>query len=80
MRTRVQKWGNSLAVRIPKAFADEIGLDIEQEVELTLSDGKLLLVPVMQPAMTLEALLADITPDNLHAEVDSNKPVGNEMW
>ena len=80
MRTRVQKWGNSLAVRILNAFAAEIGLDFEQEVELTLSDGKLLLVPVPQPAMTLQALLADIPPDNLHAEVDSNKPVGNEMW
>lgn len=80
MRTRVQKWGDSLAVCIPKAFAAKIGLDLDGEVELTLSDGKLLLVPVIQPVMTLEALLADITPDNLHAEVDSNKPVGNEMW
>jgi antitoxin MazE len=93
MRTQVQKWGDSLVIRIPNAFAAEIGLDLEQEVELTLSDGKLLLVPVMQPALTLEALLTDITPDNLHAEVDtditpdnlhaevdSDEPVGNEMW
>jgi len=80
MRTRVQKWGDSLVVRIPKAFADEIGLDLDKEVVPTLSGGKLLLASVPQSVMILETLLADITPDNLHAEVDSDEPVGNEMW
>ena len=50
MRTRVQKWGNSLALRIPKAFATEVGLQRETSVEVSLSDGKLVITPVTEPS------------------------------
>ena len=46
MKTRVQKWGNSLALRIPKSFASEVGLEKETSVEVSLSDGKLVITPV----------------------------------
>ena len=80
MYTRVQKWGNSLAVRIPKSFAAEVGLEQDSEVELSLLDGKLVLIPLASHHTPLTTLLAQITDENLHAEVPSGDPVGNEGW
>lgn len=80
MRTRVQKWGNSLALRIPKSFADEVGLQKETSVELSLTDGKLIVTPVPEPKSTLKQLLAKVTKDNLHHEADTGPATGNEVW
>lgn len=80
MRTRVQKWGNSLALRIPKSFATEVGLQRETSVEVSLADGKLIITPVTKPKLTLKQLLAKVTKENLHHEVDTSPAIGNEMW
>ena len=80
MKTRVQKWGNSLALRIPKSFATEVGLQKESSVEVSLTDGKLVVAPLSQPKPTLKQLLAKITKDNLHSEVETGPAVGNETW
>jgi antitoxin MazE len=80
MKTRVQKWGNSLALRIPKSFADEVGLQKETPVEVSLADGKLVITPVARPELTLKQLLAKVTEENLHHEVDTGRAVGNETW
>ena len=78
MRLSVQKWGNSLAVRIPKPFAESLGLTVNSEVEIMIKEGRLELVPLTK--ISLESLLAGITPDNLHSEQDTGSPVGNETW
>ncbi len=80
MRTRIQRWGNSLALRLPKAFAAEAQLEQNTLVEVTLVDGKLLILPVTEPAMTLEQLLAGVTGENLHREVESGPAIGKEAW
>ncbi len=80
MRTRVQKWGNSLALRIPKSFAAEVGLQKETSVEISLADGKLVITPVAEPNLTLKQLLAKVTKDNLHHEIDTGPAIGNETW
>ena len=80
MFTRVQKWGNSLAIRIPKAFAAEVGLGQDSKVELSLLDGKLILTPVAPQHLPLAVLLAQITDQNLHAEVSTGDAAGNEGW
>ncbi len=80
MKTRVQKWGNSLAVRIPKAFAAEAGLGVNDDVELSLVDGALVVKPVRPPAPTLAELLRGITDDNLPGEWDTGPAVGKEVW
>lgn len=80
MRTRVQKWGNSLALRIPKSFASEVGLEKESAVEVSLADGKLVVTPVAKPDLTLKQLLSKVTPENIHHEVDTGTAVGNETW
>lgn len=80
MITRVHKWGNSLALRIPKSFANEIGLQKETSVEVSLADGKLVITPVAKPEITLKQLLSKITKENLHNEVDTGCAAGNETW
>jgi antitoxin MazE len=80
MRTRIQKWGNSLAVRIPKSFATEARLEQDAVVELSLVDGRLVMVPVTEPEVTLEQLLAGITKENRHDEIDWGPAVGKEAW
>jgi antitoxin MazE len=78
MRTRIQKWGNSLALRIPRAIAAEVNLEIDTVVDISLVDGKLVLVPVNEPS--LEDLLAGVTEENVHRAIDSGPSVGNEAW
>jgi antitoxin MazE len=80
MKTRVQKWGNSLALRIPKPFAAEIGLDRNSPVEISVLDGQLVVAPVVEPGQALDELLAQITADNLHGEVDTGPAVEKEAW
>ena len=80
METRVQRWGNSLALRIPKPLAAEVGLKDNSPVELLLRGGQLVIVPVTKPALSLEELLAQVTRKNSHHEVDTGPAVGDEVW
>ncbi len=80
MRTRVQKWFYSLALRIPKSFAAEVGLQKESSVEISLADGGLVIRPVSEPKLTLKQLLARVTKENLYHEVDTGPAVGKETW
>jgi antitoxin MazE len=80
MKVRIQKWGNSLALRIPKAFATETGIEAGAEVEVSLDDGKLVVQPAARPAFTLDGLLAGVTRKNRHAEITTGRAVGKEAW
>ncbi len=80
MRTHVQKWGNSLALRIPKSFAAEAGLQKESSVELSLVNGKLVVTPISKPKPSLQQLLAGVTEENVHHEVATGPAAGNETW
>ena len=80
MKTRIHKWGNSLALRIPKSFAAEVKLKQGSEVEISLVDGKLVIVPATEMEFNLEHLIAGITEENRHHEVDTGQPIGNEVW
>jgi antitoxin MazE len=80
MQTRVQKWGNSLGLRIPRGLADELGLGVGTEVSLTAKDGELVLRPSLPSRLRLADLLAGITPENIHASVDMGDAVGSEAF
>ena len=80
MRARVQKWGNSLAVRIPKSLALESQLGQNTLVEMSLEAGKIVLVPLAPAELTLDQLLESVTPDNLHRETETGEAVGHEVW
>ena len=80
MKTRVQKWGNSLALRIPKSFAEEAGLHEDATVELSLTKGSLVVRPILVQPLTLAELLRGITDENLPGEWDTGPAVGKEVW
>jgi antitoxin MazE len=80
MRTQVQKWGNSLAVRIPKAFAADLGLVHDTAVELALEDGCLIVRPSSDLRYDLRELLDGVTKENLHGEQDFGPSIGGEEW
>jgi antitoxin MazE len=80
MVTRVQKWGNSLALRIPKSFAFEAGISNQSRVDVSVVDGKLIIVPMPDPPTTLEQLLTQVTEENLHCEFNTGPAAGREIW
>jgi antitoxin MazE len=79
MRAQIVGWGNSQALRIPRAVLDALKINEGDEVEMVAEDGKLTVHP-LNPKLTLESLVEGITPENRHGEIDWGKPVGNEVW
>lgn len=77
MCSNVTRWGNSLAIRLPKHIAAELALKEDSPVELTIEGGRLVLTPT-RPQYDLGELVAGIKPSNLHAETDWGEPVGKE--
>ena len=80
MQTTIQKWGNSLAVRIPKAFVKEANVACGTAVDLSVDDGKIVIDPHPKSAYRLEDLLKGVTKRNIHAEVETGDAVGQEAW
>ena len=80
MKLKIQKWGNSLALRIPKALAIEANVESGSTVDLSLANGELKIKPVADREYTLEELLSGITTENIHDEVSTGMPQGKESW
>lgn len=80
MQTRVQKWGNSLGVRIPRGLAEQIGLGAGTEVSLSAKDGELVVKPALPTRLSLDELMAGVTDSNLHSSVDTGSAVGAEIF
>jgi antitoxin MazE len=80
MITRIQKWGHSLALRIPKSIATELDLTPNSQVEIKQDGNQIILIPVKKPRFTLPELLAQINSANLHTEIGTGSPVGKEVW
>ncbi len=80
MHGKVQRWGNSLAVRIPMVFAKGVGFEEDTAVEISVNEGDIVISSRPAPVFTLEQLLAGITEENLHEEIATGPAVGNEVW
>ena len=81
MKGKISRWGNSLAVRIPKSVAEELGISENGNVEIRVADGSILVEPVAKNDIpSLEELVAGITEENRHAETDWGAPAGREVW
>ena len=80
MKTQIQKWGNSLALRIPKSFANEMGLGENSSVQLMIKEGVLVIALDAEPKLTLEELLSQVTEDNVHHEWETGPAKGDETW
>lgn len=80
VQTRVQKWGNSLGVRIPRGLAQEVGLGAGTEVSLSSKDGELVVKPSVSAHLSLDDLLAEVSEENLHSAIDTGSSVGAEIF
>jgi len=80
MLAKIQKWGNSLGVRIPKNVAQEARIQEGTSVELRVEEGRLIIAPQNKRKYTLAELVDKITPENMHGETDWGPPVGKEVW
>ncbi len=78
MTVSIKRWGNSLALRIPKDIAQTLHIENESTLELSIKDGALVIEP--QKSTLLESLVSRIDADNIHTEIDTGKAVGNEEW
>lgn len=80
MRVQLQKWGNSLALRIPKPFADKMAVREGAVLDLSVTRGKLVAAPVAKGQLTLKQLLRKVENSNLHGETDFGRATGREVW
>jgi antitoxin MazE len=78
--THIRKWGHSLAVRFPQSLLAQLNLQADEEVEISVEEGRLILSPLKKPKYTLDELLEQITPESLHEEIDFGKSEGKEAW
>lgn len=79
MKTKIQKWGNSLAVRLPKSITEQKELREGLGVSVLLKDNQIVIEPVTEN-LSLESLLSKVSDKNLHQETDWSDMVGNEIW
>ncbi|MBW4016710.1 AbrB/MazE/SpoVT family DNA-binding domain-containing protein [Moraxella osloensis] len=79
MQVTMRKWGNSIGVRIPAGILTELNLSAEKKVDVRAEAGRIIIEPIIDSQETLEQLLGQITPDNLHSEIDFGQPVGKEL-
>ena len=79
MRVLVKKWGNSASVRIPAAVMEAARLSLDQQVDIREEAGRVIIEPIPEPAFNLVDLLAAVTDENIHSEIDFGPPVGKEL-
>ncbi len=80
MITKIQKWGNSLAVRIPRSVAQDTHLSSGNAVDVAAQDGQIVIAPARRARFRLDELLKGVTTQNRHCEYDSGAAVGREAW
>ena len=80
MQTKIQKWGNSLALRIPRSFAAEAQVEEGATVDLSVENGRLLVRPLRVRKYALKGLLRKVNRRNLHGEISTGKAIGREAW
>jgi len=80
MQTKIKKWGNSLALRIPKSFALNANLRQDELVDLSIDKERIIITPICEKEYSLDELLGNVSEGNLHGEFDTGTPVGKEIW
>jgi len=80
MQTQIKKWGNSLALRIPKLLALDANLKQNKLVDISFDKGSIIITPIDEKEYSLEKLLEGVSKNNLHGEFDTGTPVGKEIW
>jgi len=79
MNATIQKWGNSLAVRIPKNISKDTGLSEGSNIDIMVENGNIVLSPGKKE-YSLKELLKNVTIENIHSEISTGNQVGGEIW
>jgi antitoxin MazE len=79
MKTKIQKWGNSLGVRLPKNITEQKSLRAGLSVSVILKNDQIVIEPDTIET-SLDSLLSKISPANCHDESDWSAAQGNEIW
>lgn len=80
MKAKIQKWGNSLGIRIPRSLAQETSVESDSVVDISSRNGKIIISPYKQKSFSLRQLLSKVTEKNLHDEIAIGDPAGKEIW
>jgi antitoxin MazE len=80
MTTRIQQWGNSLGIRIPRGLARDAGVQRGSSVDLRVEGNRLVVKPLARRSYELRDLLRRVSRANLHREADTGRAVGREVW
>ncbi|MEH2432973.1 MAG: AbrB/MazE/SpoVT family DNA-binding domain-containing protein [Nostoc sp.] len=80
MTAVVAKWGNSLAIRIPRAVAEQAHVTEGTAIDLSVEGNNIIITPQKRKKYTLDELLEGMTPDQFHSEFETGNAVGNEDW
>ena len=80
MGQTLKKWGNSLSLRIPRVFTDQLHWQENTQVDASIVDGKLVVEAVGAPRYTLDHLLEGMTAENMHEEISTGTALGAEVW
>jgi antitoxin MazE len=79
MKATVQKWGNSLAIRIPKNITNDTNVTEGSSIDIMVENGNIVLSP-SKKEYSLKELLKNITNENIHSEISTGDQVGGEIW
>ncbi len=79
MKATVQKWGNSLAVRIPKNISKDTSVTEGSNIDILVENGNIILSPIKKE-YSLKELLNNVTIENIHAEISTGEITGGEIW
>ncbi len=81
MKTKAQKWGNSLAVRVPKGITEQAGVGVNDTLDIEVVEGGvILLTPRRRRKYRLNDLLKGMTKENMSTGIDFGRTVGREVW
>lgn len=80
MNAQFAKWGNSVALRIPNSVVQEMAVSVGRSAKISVHEGSMVVTPVPGPVYTLDELLNGMTEENLHGEITTGGPIGNEVW
>ena len=79
MKATIQKWGNSLAIRIPKNITKDSRVSEGSNIDIMVENGKIILSPSPK-VYSLKELLKNVTDENIHSEISTGDYIGGEIW